>query len=115
MDVNGTIISGAACPLLARLTHLYECRPVPPIDIQRRGPPKYHWVPIALDGTSWHGAGYVDGTIGGTSSLDELASWWLLGGFEQGSTIHAPAQEVDFDQELVDASKVTTVDAAGAR
>ena len=51
---------------------------------------------------------------GGTTSLDELASWWLMGGSEQWSTIYALAQEVDFDQELVDASKVTTVDAAGA-
>ena len=37
-----------------------------------------------------------------------------MGGSEQWSTIYSLAQEVDFDQELVDASKVTTVDAAGA-
>ena len=53
-------------------------------------------------------------TIGGTTSPDELASWWLMGGSEQWSTIYVLAQEVDFDQELVDASKVTTEDTGGA-
>ena len=37
-----------------------------------------------------------------------------MGGFEQRSTIYALAEEVDFNQELVDASKVTTVDTARA-
>ena len=77
-------------------------------------PPKYHWLPIAIDGTNQHDAGYVHCTTGGTTSPDELASWWLMGGSEQWSTIYAMAQEVDFDQELVDASKVTTVDSAWA-
>ena len=49
-------------------------------------------------------------TIGGTTSPDKLASWWLMGGSEQWSMIYALAQQVDFDQELVDASKVTGVD-----
>ena len=37
-----------------------------------------------------------------------------MGRSEQWSTIYALAQEVDFDHELVDTSKVTIVDAAGA-
>ena len=114
VDGNGTIIYGAACPLPARVRHLYECRPVPPVDVQQLGPPQYHWLPIAIDGTNRHEASYVHCTIGGTTSPDELASWWLMGGSEQWSTIYALAQEVDFDQALVDVSKVTTVDTGGA-
>ena len=33
VDGNGTIIYGAACPLPARVRHLYECRPIPPADV----------------------------------------------------------------------------------
>ena len=33
VDVNGTIIYGAACPLHARVRHLCECRPLPPVDV----------------------------------------------------------------------------------
>ena len=77
-------------------------------------PPWYQWLPIAIDGTNRHEAGCVHCTIGGTTSHDELASWWLMGGSEQWSTIYALAEEVDFVRELVDASKVTTVDTAGA-
>ena len=37
-----------------------------------------------------------------------------MGGSEQWSTIYALAQEAAFDKELVDASKVTTMDTAVA-
>ena len=100
VDRNGTIIYGAARPLTAQVRHLYEHRPVPPVDVQQHGPPRYHWLPIAIDGTKRHGAGYAHCTIGGTTSLEELANWCLMGGSEQWSTIYALAQEVDFDQEL---------------
>ena len=53
-------------------------------------------------------------TIGATTTPDELASWWLMGGSGQWSTIYALAQEVDFHQELVDPKKVTTVDTVEA-
>ena len=53
-------------------------------------------------------------TIGGTTSPDHPAVWWLIRGSEHLRTIYALAQEVDFDQQLVDASKVTTVNAARA-
>ena len=39
VDGNGTIIYGAACPLPARVRHLYECRPLPPVDVQQPGSP----------------------------------------------------------------------------
>ena len=97
VDKNGTIIYGAACPLPTRVRHLYECRPVPPIDIAWT--PQHHWLPIAIDGTNRHEASYVHCTIGGITSPNELASWWLMGGSEQWSTIYALAQEVDFDHE----------------
>ena len=85
---------------------------VPPCTSCTCTAPQYHWLPIAINGTNRHEAGYVHCTIGGTTSRDKLASWWLMRGSEQWSTIYALAQEVDFDQEQ--ASKVTTVDTAGA-
>ena len=33
VDGNGTIIYGAACPLPAQVRHLYECRPIPSVDV----------------------------------------------------------------------------------
>ena len=69
---------------------------------------------MAIDRTNRHEASYMHCTIGATTNFDELASWWLMGGSEEMSTIYAMAQEVDSDQELVDASKFTTVDTAGA-
>ena len=107
---DGTTIYGAACPL--PVPHLYKCRPIPPTDVQQPGPPKYHWLPIAIDGT--HEAGCAQCTIRDTTSSYGLASWWLMGGSKQWSTIYAVAQEVDPYQELVDASKVTIVDTARA-
>ena len=90
VDVNGTIIYGVARPLPAG--HSYECRPIPPIDVQQLGPRKCHWLPIAIDGTSRHEAGCVHCTIGGTNSPGELASWWPMGGCEQWRTIYAGAR-----------------------
>ena len=49
-----------------------------------------------------------------TSSPDQLASWWLLGGSEEWATLYAAAQEVDFEQQLWDASKVVFQDTSGA-
>ena len=49
-------------------------------------------------------------TLGGTSSPNQLASWWLLGGSEEWATSYAAAQEVDFDQQLWDVSKVVFQD-----
>ena len=67
-----------------------------------------------MHGTNRPEAGYVHCTIGGTTSINELASWWLMGGFEQWSAIYALARAGVFDHHLVDASKVTIVDSGGA-
>ena len=80
--------------------YLYRCRPVEPAHIQQPGNPRLHWMPLAADGTSRHEASYVHCTLGGTSSPDQLASWWLLGSSEEWVTLYAAAQEVDFDQQL---------------
>ena len=63
-------------------------------------------MPLAVDGTSRHEASHVHCTLGGTSSPNQPASWWLLGGSEEWATLYAAAQEVDFEQQLWDASKV---------
>ena len=68
-------------------------------------------MPLAMDGTSRHEASYVHRTLEGT---DQLASWWLLGGSEEWATLYAAAQEVDFDQQLWDASNVVFQDTSGA-
>ena len=70
-------------------------------------------MPLAVDGTSRHEASYVHCTLEGISNLDQLASWWLLGGSEEWATFYAVAQEVDFDQQLLDASKVVFQDSFG--
>ena len=113
---NGTIIFGAACPLPARVRHLCKCRPIHLARVHRPSPPppKYHWLPIAIDGNNRHEAGYVHCTIRGSTSPDEPAKWWVMGATEQWSAIYALAQGVDFDQELVAATKVTTMDTATA-
>ena len=71
-------------------------------------------MPLALDGTSRHEDSYVHSTLGGTSSPDQLAIWWLLGGSEEWATLYTAAQEVDFGQQLWDASKVVFQDTSGA-
>ena len=71
-------------------------------------------MPLAVDGRSRHKASYMHCTLGGTSSPDQLASLWLLGGSEEWATLYAAAQEVDFDQQLWDASKVVFQDTSGA-
>ena len=71
-------------------------------------------MPIAVDDTSRHEVPYVHRTLGGTSSPDQLASWWLLGGSEEWATLYAAAQEVDFDQQLWDASKAIFQDTGGS-
>ena len=71
-------------------------------------------MPLAVDGTPRHQAWYVHCTLGGTSSPDQLASWWLLGGSEEWATLYAAVQEVDFDQQLRDASGVVFQDTSGA-
>ena len=62
-------------------------------------------MPIAVDGTSRHEASCVHCMLEETSGPDQLASWCLLGGSEEWATLYAAAQEVDFDQQLWDASK----------
>ena len=111
---DDTELYGAFCPLPARLQHLYRCRPVEPAHVQQPGNPRLHWMPLAVDGTSRHEASFVHCTLGGTRSPDQLASWWLLGGSEEWSTLYAAAQEVDFHQQLWDASKVVFKDTSGA-
>ena len=39
---------------------------------------KDHEPPIAIDGTNRHEASYMHCTIGGTTSPNKLASWWLI-------------------------------------
>ena len=111
---DDTALYGAFCPLPARLQHLYRCRPVEPAHVQQPGNPRLHWMPLAVDGTSQHEASYVHCTLGGTSSPDQLASWWLLGGSEEWATLYAATREVDFDQQLWDASKLVFQDTSGA-
>ena len=104
---------GGVCPLPKRLQHLYGCRPVQPVNVQQPGDARLHCVPTALDGTSRHEASYVHCTLGGTSSPDQLSSWWLLWGSEESVTLCAAAQEVDFDEQLWEASKVVFQDTSG--
>ena len=52
--------------------------------------------------------------FGGTSSPDQLASWWLLGGSVEWAMLYAAAQEVDFEQQLWDASKAVFQDTSGS-
>ena len=96
-----TELYGAFCLLPARLQHLYRCRPFKPVHVQQPGNPRLHWMPLAVDGTSQHEAWYVHCTLGGTSSPDQLGSWWLLGGSEEWAILYAGAQEVDFDHTVV--------------
>ena len=53
---DDTAIHGAAHYLLGRIGHLYKSRPPPPSDIMQPGDRRLHWLPIAVDGTSRHGA-----------------------------------------------------------
>ena len=53
-------------------------------------------------------------TLAGTSSPNQLASWWLLGGSEEWATLYAAAQEVDCDQQLCYRGKVVLQDTSGA-
>ena len=111
---EGVELYGAVCPLPKRLQHLYRCRPVQPVHVQQSRDARLHWMPIAVDGTSCHEAWYVHCTLGGRSSPDQLASWWLLGRSEEWATLCAATQEVDFDQQLWDASKVVFQDTSGS-
>ena len=88
---DDTELYGAFCPLPARLQHLYRCRLAELAHIQQPGNPRLHWMPQAVDGTSRHEASFVHCTLGGTRSPDQLASWWLLGGSEEWSTLYAAA------------------------
>ena len=105
---------GAFCPLSAGLQHLYRCQWVEPAHVQQPANPRLHSMPLAVDGTSRHEASHMHCTLGGTSSPEPLASWWLLGGSAEWVTLYAAAQEVDFDQQLWDASKVVFQAASGA-
>ena len=100
---DDTELYGALCTLLARLQHVWRRRLVEPAHVQQPGNPRMHWMPLAVEGTSRHEASYVHCTLEGTN---QLASWWLLGGSEEWATLYAAAQEVDFDQQLWDASNV---------
>ena len=71
-------------------------------------------MPNVVDGTSGHEASYVHCKLGGTNSPAQLANRWLLGGSEEWATLYAAAQEVDFDQQLWDASKAVLQDTGGS-
>ena len=71
-------------------------------------------MPIAVDGASRHEAWYVHCTFGGTSSPNQLATEWLLGGNEEWATLYHVAQEVDFDQQLWDGSKAVFQDTSSS-
>ena len=100
--------------LRKRLQRLHSCRLVELVHVEQPGDARLHSLPIAVDGTSRHEASYVHCTLGGASSPDQLASSRLLGGTEEWATLHAAAQELDFDQPLWDASKVVFYDISGA-
>ena len=110
---DNTTIYGASCYLSDRIGHLYKCRPPPPSDIMHPGDRQLHWLPIAVAGTSRHEASYVHPTLCGTSSPNQLYSWWLLKGSEKLETPYAASQETDVDDELRNAATVTFKDAEG--
>ena len=97
---NNTDIHGAACYVPDCVEHSYKCRPPPPSDIMRFGERWLHWLPIAVDGTPRHEASYVHCTPGGTSSLNQVSGWCLVGGSGKWETLYAASQEIDFDDEL---------------
>ena len=106
MTDEGTELYGTLCSLPMRLRHLCSCPPVALVHVQQLGDPRLHCMPSAVDGTSRHEGWYVHYTIGGTSSRSHFSSCWLLGGSEEWATMYAAAQEVDFCQQLWDASEV---------
>ena len=108
-----TAIHGAACYLPHRVGHLFKCRPPPPSDIRQPGDRRLHLLPIAVDGTSRHEASYIHCTLGGTTSPNQLSSWWLLGGSEKWGTLYAASQEIDFDDELRKTATVSFKDTGG--
>ena len=110
---DDTAIHGAACYLPDRISHLYRCRPPPPLDIMQPGDGRRHWLPIAVDGTSRHEAFYVHCTLGGTASPNQLSTWWLLGDSEKSETLYAASQEIYFDDELRKAATVRFMDTGG--
>ena len=76
---DDTPIHGAACYLPDRIGHLYKCRPPPPLDIIE---------PTAAL-VAYRSGWYIDarGLIcplhaGGTTSPNQISSWWLLRGSE---------------------------------
>ena len=111
---EGLKLYGAVCPLPKPLQRRYSFRPVEPVHVQHPGDRRLHWMLIAVAGTSCHKALYVHWTLGGTSSPDQLASWWLLGDGDEWATLYTAAQEVDFDQQLCDTSKAVFQDTSGS-
>ena len=87
-------IYGAACYLADRIVQLYKFRPPPPSDIMQPGDRRLHSLSLAVDGTSMHHAWYVHCTLGGTTSPNQLSSWWLLGGGEKWERLYAASQEI---------------------
>ena len=75
---DDTAIHGAACYLLDWLGHLCKCRPTPPSYVMHPDDRNVHWLPIVVDGTSRHEASYVNDTLGGTTTPNQLSYWWLL-------------------------------------
>ena len=74
---------------------------------------RLHWLPIAVCGTSRHEASYVNCTLGGTASPNQLSHWLLLGGSKKWETLYAASQEIDFDDELRKAATVSFKDTEG--
>ena len=111
---EGVELYGAVCALPKRLQHLYSCRPSEQVYVQQPVDARLHWMRIAVDSTLHHEASYVLCMLGGTSSPDQRASRWLLRGSEEWATLYPVAHEVDFDQQLWDASKVALHDTSGS-
>ena len=71
---DNRVIHVAASYLPDRIGHLYKCGPLPPSEIMQPRVRRLHWLPIAVDGTSRHDASYVQCTLAGTASPNQLSS-----------------------------------------
>ena len=98
-----------SCRIVDRIEHLYKCRAPPPADIMQHGDRRLHLGPVCVDGTSSHEALYVDCTLGGTSSANQLSHLWALGCIEKWGTLYAPSQEIDADDKLHKAAATVTL------
>ena len=110
---NSTPIYDAVCSLLVYLEHLFGCHLVWSVHVLQCCSPWDQWLAIVVDGATRHEMSHIHCIFLGTSSPDQLASWWLLRGSEHQGTLYAAAQEVNFDQHLLDASEIVFKDTHG--